>query len=402
MPHHRLTRAHMPAGVPSSTRPRTRYRPGRDAVQAPRRSATGGRSWRPQPARPQSTIVCWSGAEAWLTALAKALQTPEGRAARRWETGRSVATVSVQMVLDVAAMDAATADSQTGRSVATAHETVAKALGCAKRPVERARAAIERLGYAVTVTEGRHLTAAERRQAHQHHGGRQIAAASERALTLPRPPAAQPDTTLDDLPRSGCSSRNVYVPRVLPTRATARAVAAPQPPNQQLQRRAARRSPRTPQDRPTLPVQRLAARLAARLPWLGRGHSWSLCRTLTRAGIDPRHWTAHDLIEALDQRNRNHGLYALPASSIRCPLAYLAAQLREILAETTEAPGLRRAREADERHAAQERRRREREAEAAERARLAADPAAQRSIAAAKRQIHATIAAVRQRQRYTR
>ena len=71
-------------------------------------------------------------------------------------------------------------------------------------------------------------------------------------------------------------------------------------------------------------MQRLAAGLAARLQWLARGHIGSLCRTLTVLGLDDTGWSAHDVIDMLDRRNVQLGLYSLTGGSQRDPLALFA------------------------------------------------------------------------------
>ena len=78
-------------------------------------------------------------------------------------------------------------------------------------------------------------------------------------------------------------------------------------------------------------VQRLAGRLAQRLPWLARGHIGALCHTLSTLGLDDTGWTAQDVLDLLDRRNAEHGLYSVPSSSQRDPLALLAHQLRAAL-----------------------------------------------------------------------
>ena len=66
------------------------------------------------------------------------------------------------------------ADQDTGRGVTASHERGGRQLGICTKTVQRATRILEELGYAVTLIEGRYLTAAERQQARAHHGGTQL------------------------------------------------------------------------------------------------------------------------------------------------------------------------------------------------------------------------------------
>ncbi|NYJ76589.1 hypothetical protein HNR15_003607, partial [Allobranchiibius huperziae] len=104
-------------------------------------------------------MVAWTSPEAWLEQLRAALLSPEGIEATATDRIRAAT------VLDVAAVEARAANARTGRDVCTAHETVATVVGCSVATVRRARAVLQRIGYAVTLTPGRYLTAAERLEA---------------------------------------------------------------------------------------------------------------------------------------------------------------------------------------------------------------------------------------------
>ncbi|MEL4506264.1 replication protein [Luteococcus sp. H138] len=310
--------------------------------------------------------------------MAVALATPEGEAAR------AAARVARRTVLAVARADAATADHKTGRDVQTAHATVARALDCCPKTVQRARQLIEHLGFARTVEMGRYLTSAERAEARKRHGGHQLRMASDRVLCLPRTAYQQENV---HLPLKGQLCGSVTSVGRSPKRAGARSGGAP--------RRSA-----TTKDRPSLAMQRLAARLAARLPWLRPGHQWTLCRTLAAVGIDPAEWTAAELLDLLDRRNAAQGRSPLAPAAQHDPLALLAHQLRDALAQVSESPGRRRARAAAERAQAAAQARAEREALAAQLEAERTNPEAQARIAAAKAEIRSHLAAVRDRARY--
>lgn len=354
------------AGSPAP--PRAYYRPSpgpRDLRTVWGRSCRG-RAWRPRDApRLPATVPVWSGADRWIEALTAALREPAGEQLRRG------AQVRADTVLDVAAADARAADRRTGRGVATAHATVAAALGCSSKTVQRARLLIEALGFARTVVAGRYLTSQERADARQAHGGDQRRIASERALLVP------PNV---HLPRRGelLDHSPGFLP--VPRRPPAAARAASRPSTRTEGR--SRAYPRT-----SMPVQRLAGRLAQRLPWLAHGHIGGLCHTLSTLGLDDTGWTAQDVLDLLDHRNTAQGLYSVPSSSQRDPLALLAHQLRAALVDVDEPPRRRRERLQAALRAEQARDR----AARAERQALVdaerADPEAQARIAAAKQQI---------------
>lgn len=368
------------------SRPRPYYRPRtgpRDVRSAIARSCRG-RAWRPSdgPRLPASVPV-WSSAADWLDRLSAAVRTPEG------EEKRAATKVRVDTLIDVAAADARAADSRTGRGVTTAHDTVAKALGCSSKTVQRARCLIEALGYARTVVVGRYLTTQERAEANAHHGGDQRRMASERALLVPRP------TSNVHLPRGGSVTSHLPSRSDLPKRANARAGAASRQPSTT---RSTKRCP----PRPTMSVQRLAAGIAQRLPWLAHGHIGSLGRTLTVLGLDDTGWSAHDVIDMLDRRNVQLGLYSLTSGSQRDPLALFAHQVRAALVDVDEPPRLRRGREAAARAAERAKVRAEHETEAARLAAERDDPVIQARIAETKRRIREQLEAARHQSRYRR
>jgi hypothetical protein len=263
----------------------------------------------------------------WLDTLTRVLDSEQGRAVLKH------AKVSSGLVLRVAGQDAEHADHRTGRDVATAHETVAELLDTSKSTVRRARSVIQALGFAVTVIGGRYLTCAERETAHRHHGGHQLRCASVRALTIPRGCAYR----REHLPRRGRSGSVTSRTKCLPSGAHAR-----------RRKTATTTDTTTPAPAYPLTVQRLAARLAQRLPWLARGHIGGLCRVLATHGLDENGWTAQDVIDRLDARNRANGLYSVAPGRQRNPLGLFGSQLRDAITGV-EPPQQRRAREAQAR-----------------------------------------------------
>jgi hypothetical protein len=109
--------------------------------------------------------------------------------------------------------------------------------------------------------------------------------------------------------------------------------------------------------RPSLAVQRLAAGLALRLPWIASRHIGSLCHLLTTLGLDNNGWTTQDVLGLLETRNQRLGLYSIPPSHQSDPLALFAHELRDALSarDTTEPPRHRRERETATRRAQQAR-----------------------------------------------
>lgn len=320
---------------------------------------TRARSWHPRPAPGvYAAIDAWTTADDWLAALTHTLDTDAGRE----QLAR--AHITTEAVLRVARDDARRADHSTGRDVATAHDTVAATVDVSPSTVRRARGVLEALGFSRTVVGGRYLTTRERQEARQAHGGRQVRCASVRALTVPR----------------GCSYRR---DEQLPQRGQVGSVRSPRK-SVPKAARARPGTPRRPEPRP-LPVQRLAAGLAARLPWLARGHLGALCDVLAALDLDADGWTAQDVIEALDRRNRDRGLCSVAPGRQRNPLGLLVTQLQEAVAVMSP-PQHQRARDADARRAARER---AREAARDAEARRASPDAVRRHTAACRHALRA-------------
>lgn len=253
----------------------------------PTRPTRRRQSWRPEKATPPGTSPCWTTSDGWLAAVAAALETPEGDAARR------ATSIKVATVLDIAAADASTADRLTGRNVATAHATVAQLLGCSARTVQRARQLLEKLGLSVTVETGRYLTRGERAEARKTHGQKQIRMASRRSLIMPQKTVVRNVT----LPRRGEYSNHLT-----------------------NKLRTKKRQKRSQSEKVSLKIQKLAGHLALRLPWLAGGHIGKLCRALVTLKIDPDIWTAQRIIDALERKNWAAGLFSVPQGKIKNPI----------------------------------------------------------------------------------
>lgn len=312
------------------------------------------------PSASRAATAAWTGRDAWIAALRAALSSAAG------EEQRSAAHVAPDTLMRVALDDAATADSRSGRGVATAHETVAARLGMSAKTVQRARDLLIALGFAVVLAEGRYLTTAEREAAMRAHGGRQLRAASTRALTIPRASRAERRSPAPvknvHLPRRGELNPRTYVSDNSPTRAGARSEAAPRPLRKSRRTRVAR-SPRA------ISIQRLAAQLSARMPWLiGDRHIGHLCDLLDRHGLADRGWTAAQLLDQIDRANRDGLVVVADPGAQRDGLAYFAWHLRRAVPVGAIAPSERAAAERAARLAEQAQ---ARAAEDARRARIA-------------------------------
>jgi len=311
-----------------------------------------GGSWAPEAAPgAQALVPCWPGADDFLSRLREALGTEEGRKLAR--------KVGPGVVLEVARVDAATADPRTGRDVLTSHEEVSDRLARAGRQVspdavKRARRVVARLGFAALIPDreapaadgrpvtGRYLTLAERAQAHACHGGRQIAAAARRCLTVPLPPGplraspAPRARPAQGPPRNGLpppTPRSGVKPETGPPRTSPRRTPPTRPP--------ARERPPIP-----VPVSRLASDMlsgragaAPRFPFLvpaspagdpAPGGVRSLARVLLDEGVDPDRWSSEGLYRAFQALDRREGHGAEP-STIRSPWGFFRAKLRRVL-----------------------------------------------------------------------
>lgn len=240
-----------------------------------------------------------------LAAIARLMDSDEAEAARL-AYGSSVSRAAI---LAVAAADLLAADRDTLRNVATSHASCAKlASRIAKRPkpwgwkvAQRARKVLTVLGLQAERHRGRRLRFDECRAARAAHGRTQTMAASTRDWTLPAslltPIVHQPTTHV---------SSTALRPKNLSKRANAR------------------RQQRTTEGQPvsrSLAVQRFAARLVQRLPWLDSGHMGRVCRMVVSIGIDTETWTVQRLLDAMDSARAQLGWIERP-ERINNPLAH--------------------------------------------------------------------------------
>jgi hypothetical protein len=306
-------------GVSQTNSPRfsTRVVPQQQHVR-PDRSG----SWTlPAPAGAYGPVVAWNSPGAWFDALLDVLATTEGEELRR------LAKVASRTLLRVAVADREVADKLTGRGVATANETVALQLGVCAKTVQRARTLLERLGFAVTIVEGRYLTRSERQAARSVHGGNQLRAASLRALTIPKPSV---DVRNVQLPRRGEAFKSSSVKTLEPKRASARKSDASRPPAMMklINKNKNRRVSPVSQAPRSFQMQQLAAKVALKFPGvLGNRHIGALCDVLQRAGIVPELWRADPLSDVV---HRHIGTFPDLATK-RDPLAYFGWILRQAI-----------------------------------------------------------------------
>jgi hypothetical protein len=264
-------------------------------------------SWAP-PAQAPPTAAMWTTRQAWLDQVTHHLTTPTGRALCRTHD------VGPDTALAVAAADATAADGATGRGVTTANTTTAAAAGCSVRAVQRAHRVMEALDLVRVLMVGRHLTTTERHTAREHHGRRQTRCGSVRACTTTPTPEMRPTVTP---PTTGGCACQVGLGRHHQARADAR----------QAPTRRTRPTPDRP--RPDLPTQRLAARLAQRMPWLTRTtHIGHLCHALQTLGISDETHTTDQICDAITRTNQAKGWTQPDANDQKHPIRLLTHQIR--------------------------------------------------------------------------
>jgi len=302
-------------------------------------------------------VVAWTSRDAQLAAIDAAA------AASGWRAPRQASFVDVTRVLvDVA-------DPTTGRDVTVSAASIAERVGVNVRTVFRRLADARTAGLLVDVVRGRHTTRDERQRAHDATGRHVHRFATVRALTHPAGVAVTPTRSRSE---RGISSRTTS-----PSARRARTTTT---------RRRARTTAHAP--RP-LAVQREAAHLAARWPWLapaGTRHVGQVAAVLERHDL-----TAHDAVKLVDTWHTTTHRTSLGRDAAQ-PVAWLAWAIRQARTTGHDTASERRRRDDAERAA----RRAARAVERAEDDRRAAT--GQSAIARAARDaIRATIATTRRR-----
>lgn len=311
-----------------------------EALSTARRpTAREGGSWRlPAPEGVYARVVAWDGPAGWLDAVMDHLSTAEGDELRRR------ISIRASTLLRFAAAEAEAAHRATGRDVATSHATLAAACEMSVATARRCRQWLILAGFCEVVAQGRYLTGDERAAAEAQHGGRQLRAASTRALTQPRKAARDVN---EHLPRRGELEGNSSVLKVKTTRAHARATAAARP--QLRTRKAARgRADTSPRSLATI---RLAAKLDTTPDprpgvrcsgWLTQGrHIGALWRLLDEqldtsryAWLDEAgqlHVDADDIRNQINAWHAKRGIDTAPRGSQRDRLAYFRWQLQQAI-----------------------------------------------------------------------
>lgn len=276
------------------------------------------------------SLPCWTTPETYIAACYLAITTEQGADLRK-----RLGYVSVESVMNVVVEDCKTADRLTGKNVMTSHATVSRRLlaqgvELSESVVKRARQVIERLGLSGTVVEGRHLSA-EERALHRAEGRKQIVIASTRHLLVPRMWA----DALEQARRVPTTYQSIksFFYRL-----------SSDSPRQNRPRRKRKTQKTAPAP---LPYRKLAAKLAQRLPWLARlPYLGGVARILMNAGLDPQHWTAHDLINVIDAHRTKLG-WNTPGT-VKNPHGWLKFLLSGLTGEVIEAHVRLRERLADE------------------------------------------------------
>lgn len=290
----------------------------------------------------------------WLYALEGALSAPHVEALRR-----RLRVAGPDTVLAAAREWADAADRLTGRDVAVSHATVAAAIGYAEATVKRIMRFLSRLGFVVECARGRNrLTLDELARARDLGATQQRAAASTRALTIPRSVDGTPLPLTQPVPRKSHLGKNS------PTRARgARKAVAPRRPAEDERTSAQFDQPRWP-----LAIQRFSAELTARLPrllrtatsrptrmlvntrtgpdgsWVGGRHIGHVCEAVMRHRLVERGWTVDQLLRSVDRHQATLRRVVEPDEQ-RDPLAWLFAMIRAAIAPTDIAPSQRLAAE---------------------------------------------------------
>jgi hypothetical protein len=242
--------------------------------------------------------------------------TPAGDAHRRR------ISISLRTFMKCVEAEASMASSRDGRGITTSHDTLARMIGMSKITARRARALMEALDCLTTVQTGRYLLHLERLQATAHHGGKQLRAASVRALNMPKIFESVPNEHLATASRFNPSTHLVKSnPR------SGKPHSEPAPRAQQRQKRA-KFVPGADQPR-SLPLQRLAARLVSSIPWLPDDLSTlRVQRIVHRSGFDADRFFYGDLIAMWQAIDESMGQTPKNAGDVKDPEAYLVVRMK--------------------------------------------------------------------------
>ncbi|WP_144722269.1 hypothetical protein [Cellulosimicrobium sp. TH-20] len=299
-----------------------------------------------------SNVPAWTSREAYLDAVASLAAT------MRADRARSLVAVAEAL--------ARFADHSTGREVRVGIARVVEVSGVPRRTVHRRLVDLKTAGLLETVDAGGYMRREERAQV-RAAGGRHITKTTTRALSVPREMARNHDRrSLVKNLTSGDGDK--------------------------ARKRAAKKTTSKPKtDRAARPMrlQRLAAAVDRRLPYLTRDrHVGNLANVLQAAGVED--WTASDVVAAVDAWHAENGRATL-ATAARDSLAWFAWALREARRSGQESrtAASRAAREAARLRAA------ERAREAAEEDARAARAAASPEAATARLSIREALAAAK-------
>ena len=261
------------------------------------------RAWVQRAGDTPATTPMWTSRTAWLGALTTWATAPVVR-----DVGtRLGCSITTATLLAVAAVMTDYADYAHGRNMAATRATIAQRVGCSPRTVTTAWRVLRESGWAVEAARG--------------HGGKSTPTFGCRPSVwhlTPRRAAVE----FFHLPPLSRESGLVPVGKNSP-RARERA------PQQDSSQKRTTKPPRP------LPLQRLAGQLAARCHGLDRGHIGALCDALDAAGIDPQHWTARSITDALDADMRARG-WSWP-DRIESPGGFLVSRLRRLTSGGTAA-----------------------------------------------------------------
>ena len=275
----------------------TPLRGARSRNRALERTSKRPRSWSlPVPEGAYAAVPCWWGSDAWFDALMDALSTPQRAELRqKWSVRDST-------LLAIANLYRGYADPDTGRGITVSHETIAAKLELSEKTVQRATRLLEALGFAVTLVTGRSLLSAEEKaEAFQTHGGRQTHAANVLALTLPPVDKSLTEDENVHLNSPGLPGLTSYETLSRQKRAGAHSEDAPRPELRQKQQNSARPSSHLPGARPLGLHQYLAALDKHYAGALGRGHHMGqIERLLRRCGVAIDQWSVRDLVARID------------------------------------------------------------------------------------------------------